>query len=149
MKRAEKAKLIVKLLNQYIPRPKIPLDHKNHYTLLIAVLLSAQTTDVGVNQVTPILFAKASTPKSMVKLTVVEIQMIIRSCGLAPRKARAIWELSKILLETHHGQVPDTFEELEALSLTAIQKLANGDFLVDELEDFFPFSLHPCRNLGL
>ena len=115
MKRAEKAELVHKTLKHYIPHPKIPLDHTSHYTLLIAVLLSAQCTDERVNKTTPILFAKAKTPAEMIKLTISQIENIIRPCGLAPRKSKAIWHLSKILLESHHGRVPKTFEELEAL----------------------------------
>ncbi|NGX53862.1 MAG: Endonuclease III [Chlamydiae bacterium] len=115
MQKSERVKIVTAVLNKYCPRPKVPLNHKSNYTLLIAVLLSAQTTDERVNLVTPKLFAKASTPKAMVKLSVKEIQEIIQTCGLAPKKARAIWELSNILIEQHHGRVPDSFEELEAL----------------------------------
>ncbi|NGX55354.1 MAG: Endonuclease III [Chlamydiae bacterium] len=115
MRKEERAKIVSEVLNKYYPRPKVPLKHKSTYTLLIAVLLSAQTTDERVNLVTPKLFAKASTPKAMVKLTVKEIQEIIQTCGLAPKKAHAIWGLSNILIEKHRGRVPDTFEDLEAL----------------------------------
>lgn len=106
---------IQKLLDQYVPDPKIPLKHRSHYTLLIAVLLSAQATDASVNKITPLLFAKASTPEQMLKLTVAQIEKIIKPIGLAPRKARAIRELSKILVEQHKGKVPRTFKDLEAL----------------------------------
>ena len=106
---------IQRVLDQYIPDPQIPLKHKSHYTLLIAVLLSAQATDASVNKITPLLFAKASTPEQMIKLTVAQIEKIIKPIGLAPRKAKAIWELSKILVEKHKGKVPRTFKELEAL----------------------------------
>jgi endonuclease-3 len=91
------------------------LEHKDAYTMLIAVLLSAQCTDKRVNQITPLLFAKADTPKRMVQLSVEEIEGIIRPCGLAPAKSKAIHRLSEILLEKHNGKVPDTFEELEQL----------------------------------
>jgi len=111
----EKAKKIRTILEKLYPEPPIPLLHSDSYTLLIAVLLSAQCTDARVNTITPLLFKKANTPQKMIQLDVAEIQAIIRPCGLAPRKAKAIWGLSQILLEKHQGQVPDTFEDLEAL----------------------------------
>lgn len=111
----QKANLIQKILNQLFPDPQIPLKHSSPYTLLIAVLLSARCTDERVNKVTPVLFAKAKTPAQMIKLSIPEIQSIIRTCGLSPQKAKAIWQLSKDLLENHHGKVPQTFEELEEL----------------------------------
>ena len=98
-----------------MPEIPIPLDHKDPYTLLIAVLLSAQSTDVRVNKITPILFARASTPTEMVKLTVEEIRDIIRPVGLSPMKSKGIYGLSKILIEKHQGKVPKDFEALEAL----------------------------------
>src|SRR5262249_12780032 len=98
MLKKEKAEKIRKILDRLYPQPPIPLHHKDHYTLLIAVLLSAQCTDARVNMITPKLFAKASTPEKMVKLSIEEIEEIIHPCGLAPRKAKAIWELSKIIL---------------------------------------------------
>ncbi len=107
--------VVRRILNEYFPDPAIPLQHESPYTLLIAVLLSAQSTDAMVNRITPELFAKASTPEEMVKLTVVLIQKIIRPIGLSPKKARAIHTLSQLLIERHEGQVPETFEELEAL----------------------------------
>ncbi|CUI17927.1 endonuclease III [Candidatus Protochlamydia naegleriophila] len=109
------AKKIQKILNEIYPEPPIPLQHRDSYTLLIAVLLSAHCTDARVNKVTPVLFAKASTPEEMVKLSVEEIENIIRTCGLGPRKSKAIWELSHILINEHQGKVPDSFEALEAL----------------------------------
>lgn len=109
------AKKIAKILDEHFPSPPIPLHHKDAYTLLIAVLLSAQCTDERVNKVTPALFAKASTPKQMIKLSVAEIEELIRSCGLSKRKAESIWSLSKILVEKYHGKVPKSFEELEEL----------------------------------
>lgn len=115
MNRKQKASKIQKILNQLYPEPAIPLSHKDHYTLLIAVLLSAQCTDARVNEVTPLLFAKGSTPEEMIQLSVQEIQKIIHSCGLAPRKAQAIWDLSHLLLENHEGKVPNSFEALENL----------------------------------
>lgn len=103
------------ILDQYFPHPEIPLQHKDPYTLLIAVLLSAQCTDLRVNQVTPLLFAKASTPEQMAELSEEEICECIRSCGLAPTKAKAIRELSKILAAQYAGIVPASFEALESL----------------------------------
>lgn len=111
----ERAAEIGRRLEAMYPETPIPLQHADAYTLLIAVLLSAQCTDERVNKVTPFLFAKADTPQAMVKLQVSEIEDIIRPCGLAPRKSKAIWELSEILLDTHAGEVPQSFEALEAL----------------------------------
>jgi endonuclease III len=115
MRKKDRAILIKKTLNKLYPHPKIPLKHTSHYTLLIAVLLSAQCTDARVNEITPKLFAKAKTPKAMIKLTIAEIEKIIRPCGLSNSKAKAIWNLSKQLLDEHGGKVPCTFKELEAL----------------------------------
>lgn len=115
MKKKEKAQQIAKILQDLFPNPPIPLQHQDSYTLLIAVLLSAQCTDERVNKVTPALFARAKTPEQMILLTPKEIEEYIRTCGLAPRKSQAIWELSHIILEKHKGQVPQSFEELEAL----------------------------------
>jgi endonuclease-3 len=102
-------------LQKLYPEPPVPLDHTDPYTLLIAVLLSAQCTDERVNQVTPHLFAKARSPEAMVKLSVDEIRQIIRPCGLSPQKSKAIHRLSEILIADHHGEVPADFEALEAL----------------------------------
>lgn len=110
-----KIKKISAILQELYPSPEIPLLHKDPYTLLIAVLLSAQCTDKRVNLITPILFAKASNPTQMIKLTPQAIEEIIRPCGLAPRKSIAIWTLSKMILEKFQGKVPQTFEELETL----------------------------------
>ncbi|MEM9400371.1 MAG: endonuclease III [Verrucomicrobiota bacterium] len=115
MKKSERADYILKKLDALYPEPPIPLDHKDPYTLLIAVLLSAQCTDVRVNQVTPSLFKKADTPQKMISLTVDEINAIVRPCGLAPRKAKAIYDLSHILIDEHDAQVPANFDDLEAL----------------------------------
>jgi endonuclease-3 len=115
MNKKERAKKIHKILDELYPHPFVPLLHKDAYTLLIAVLLSAQCTDKRVNMVTPQLFAKASTPEDMIQLTPDEIETIIRPCGLAPTKAKAIWNLSKIIIEKHHGKVPRTFMDLEHL----------------------------------
>lgn len=115
MTKKERAALILKRLNELYPNPPIPLDHSDSYTLLIAVLLSAQCTDKRVNLITPLLFARAKTPQEMLKLKTEEIQAIIRPCGLSPQKAKAISGLSKILVEKYKGQVPRTLEELEEL----------------------------------
>lgn len=115
MTRQEKADRILALLDELYPQTDVPLDHVNAYTLLVAVLLSAQCTDARVNQVTPQLFALASSPEEMIQLDVSTIQGIIRPCGLSPTKAKNIYALSHILLDEHDGQVPDTFEALEAL----------------------------------
>ncbi len=115
MLREERAKLIHRELERLFPETPIPLQHRDAYTLLIAVLLSAQCTDVRVNQITPKLFARAATPAAMIKLSVQEIEDIIRPCGLAPRKARSIWQLSHLIIERHGGRVPESFADLEAL----------------------------------
>ena len=115
MNRRERAAYIRRRLEELYPTTQIPLDHRDPFTLLIAVVLSAQCTDKKVNQVTPRLFALADTPAAMARLSVAEIQAVIRPLGLAPRKAKAIAELSQILVAQHAGGVPDTFEELEAL----------------------------------
>ena len=106
---------IANILEKLYPETPIPLNHKDTYTLLIAVLLSAQCTDERVNKITPILFAKADNPFDMIKLSVEEIKTIIRPCGLSPRKSKAIHELSKIIIEKHQGIVPNSFEYLEEL----------------------------------
>jgi endonuclease III len=110
-----RVKFIQEALDHYFPQPPIPLKHTSPYTLLIAVLLSARSTDARVNEVTPQLFSMAKTPEEMVRLEVAEIQRIIRPCGLSPQKAKAIHTLSQILIDFHQSQVPGTFEELEAL----------------------------------
>ena len=115
MKRLEKAAKIHSILDELYEDPPIPLDHKDPYTLLVSVLLSAQTTDKRVNLVTPELFRRGPTPQKMVKLEVDEILSSIRTCGLAPGKARNIHALSKILLDKHGGRVPADMEQLEAL----------------------------------
>lgn len=115
MLRKERAAYIQNRLQQLYPETPIPLDHKDPYTLLIAVLLSAQCTDVRVNQITPLLFARADTPRDMVKLSVEEIKEIIRPCGLSPMKSKGIAGLSQILLDEHGGEVPADIKALEAL----------------------------------
>ncbi|MFY7728434.1 MAG: endonuclease III domain-containing protein [Flavobacterium sp.] len=115
MTKSQKAAFVIKTLDELYPSIPIPLDHKDPYTLLIAVLMSAQSTDVRVNLITPLLFERADNPKMMVKLDIDEIREIIKPVGLSPAKAKAIHGLSEILLEKHNGEVPQTFEELEAL----------------------------------
>jgi endonuclease-3 len=115
MTKKDKAKFIIKSLEELYPETPVPLDHRDAYTLLIAVLLSAQCTDVRVNQITPLLFARASNPREMVKLSVDEIRSMIKPCGLSPKKSKAIHELSQILIDKHNGEVPNTLDELEAL----------------------------------
>lgn len=115
MNKAEKVAFVIQKLEEIYPTIPIPLDHKDPYTLLIAVLLSAQSTDVRVNKITPLLFAKADNPTDMVKLSVEEIRAIIKPVGLSPMKSKGIHGLSEILLEKHNGEVPKSFEALEAL----------------------------------
>lgn len=139
MNKKEKAAKIAGILEELYPNPPIPLKHTSPYTLLIAVLLSAQCTDERVNKITPLLFKKAKTPQEMVKLKVKDIEDIIRPCGLAPRKAKAISELSRILLDQHDGKVPNSLEELEKLpgvghktaSVVMIQAFNTPAFPVD------------------
>ena len=115
MKKLEKVQYIQNKLAELYPNPPVPLDHTDPYTLLIAVLLSAQCTDERVNQITPILFAKADNPYDMVKMTVDEIKEIIKPCGLSPMKSNGIYNLSKIIIEDHDGKVPQNFDDLEKL----------------------------------
>jgi len=114
MTKKERANFVITTLKELYPTIPIPLDHKDAYTLLIAVLLSAQCTDVRVNQITPLLFAKADNPYDMIKMTVEEIQDIIRPCGLSPMKSKGIYGLSKILIDNYNGEVPQSFEALES-----------------------------------
>jgi endonuclease-3 len=137
--RAEKARKIEKILDRLHPQPAVPLRHEDPFTLLVAVLLSAQTTDDRVNKVTPALFARARTPAEMAKLSEKEILKLIHTCGLAPQKAKALRGLSKILVERYGGRVPDTLEELEALpgvghktaSVVMVQAFGKPAFPVD------------------
>ena len=115
MKKTDKINFIIKTLEDLFPEVSVPLDHKDPYTLLIAVLLSAQSTDAGVNKITPILFKKADNPYDMIKLSVDEIRDIIRPVGLSPMKSKGIFGLSKILIEKHNGKVPKNIEDLEKL----------------------------------
>jgi len=115
MNKKERVQFITDKLESLYPETPIPLDHSDAYTLLIAVLLSAQCTDKRVNLITPLLFKKANTPQKMVKLSIDEIRDIIKPCGLSPMKSKAIFNLSQIILDKHKGKVPNTFVDLEAL----------------------------------
>jgi endonuclease-3 len=114
MKKKEKAQFIIHSLERLYPNPLIPLHHKDPYTLLIAVLLSAQCTDERVNKITPILFSHADCPNDMIKMDISQIKDIIKPCGLSPMKSKGIYELSRIIVEKYNGVVPNTFEELES-----------------------------------
>lgn len=115
MTKKEKAAAILRILDRLYPKVDTPLQHRDAYTLLISVLLSAQCTDERVNKVTPLLFSRADNPNDMIKMSADEIREIIKPCGLSPMKSKGIYGLSKILIEKYQGQVPGTFEELEAL----------------------------------
>jgi len=115
MTKAEKVKFVINTLQNIYPEIPVPLNHKDPYTLLIAVLLSAQSTDVRVNEITPLLFAQADNPYDMIRLSVDEIREIIKPVGLSPMKSKGIYGLSKILIEQHNGNVPKTYEDLEEL----------------------------------
>ena len=115
MKKKDKVNYLIDELEKLYPHTPIPLDHKDSYTLLIAVLLSAQCTDKRVNKITPLLFDQADNPFDMVKLSVHQIRDIIRPCGLSPRKSQSIYDLSLIIINEHDGKVPDSFDELEEL----------------------------------
>ncbi len=116
MKLSDKTKFVISVLNELYPEPEIPLEHENNFTFLVAVMLSAQSTDKKVNQITPKLFAKANTPEKMDKLSEKEIRTLIREIGLAPTKSKNIKKTCKQLLEKHGGEIPDNFEELEELA---------------------------------
>lgn len=139
MNKKEKAKVIIEILEKLFPHPDIPLSHKDPYTLLIAVLLSAQCTDARVNLVTPFLFARADTPEKMIAVPIHEIEELIRSCGFYRNKAKAISSLSKILVEKFNGKVPSNLEDLESLpgvghktaSVVLIQAFNTPAFPVD------------------
>jgi len=115
MTKQEKVDFVINTLNTLYPEIPIPLDHKDPYTLLVAVLLSAQCTDIRVNKITPLLFAKADNPYDMIKMSVEEIKDIIRPCGLSPMKSKGIYGLSHILIDKYNGEVPQSFKALEAL----------------------------------
>ena len=115
MKKEEKIQYVINELEKLYPKTPIPLNHKDNYTLLIAVLLSAQCTDERVNKITPLLFSKADNPFDMIKLSTEQIKAIIRPCGLSPRKSKAIYELSSIIIQKHNGKVPKDINQLEEL----------------------------------
>lgn len=115
MLKKERANYVLKRLEELYPETPIPLDHTDAYTLLVAVLLSAQCTDERVNKITPGLFARANNPADMAKVPVEEIRELIKPCGLSPRKSKAISVLSQMIMDNHGGEVPQSFEELEAL----------------------------------
>ena len=139
MTKQEKVRIIIDSLDRLYPQTPIPLRHRDPYTLLIAVLLSAQSTDARVNTVTPELFSRANTPEKMVQLSAEEIETIVRPCGLAPRKSKAIWELSRILVDEYEGQVPPDMNALERLpgvghktaSVVMAQAFGEATFPVD------------------
>ncbi len=139
MKKSDKVTFILKMLEKLYPNPEIPLMHKDAYTLLVSVLLSAQCTDARVNTVTPKLFSLADSPEKMVKLSIDKILSIVRVCGLGPAKSKAIYNLSVLLIKNHKGVVPHTLAELEALpgvghktaSVVMIQAFNTPAFPVD------------------
>lgn len=139
MKKKDRVQLIQQTLDRLYPAPPIPLRHHDPYTLLIAVLLSAQCTDQRVNIVTEELFPLADTPQKMVELSIQQIREVIRPCGLSPTKSKAIWNLSQILIDEHEGNVPESFEDLEALpgvghktaSVVMAQAFGHSAFPVD------------------
>jgi endonuclease-3 len=144
MTKKQIAHKIQQILDKLYPAPPIPLQHKDSYTLLIAVLLSAHCTDARVNKVTPELFAEADTPEAMIRLTVEEIENIIRPCGLWQRKAKAIWELSYKLIHEYGGDVPDSFEALESLPGVG-HKTASVVMSQAFHQDAFPVDTHIHR----
>jgi len=146
MKKKEKINFIISTLEDLYPETPIPLNHKDSYTLLIAVLLSARCTDERVNQVTPFLFNKADTPEKMIKMSVEEIRQIIRPCGLSPQKSKAIYGLSRILIDEHNSLVPDNFEDLEALPGVG-HKTASVVMCQAFGKDAFPVDTHIFRLL--
>ncbi|GHA32473.1 endonuclease III [Salinimicrobium marinum] len=144
MNKQEKVQFVIDTLKEKYPTVPIPLDHKDPYTLLIAVLLSAQSTDVRVNQITPLLFAKADNPYAMIRMTVDEIRDIIKPVGLSPMKSKGIHGLSKILIEKHNGQVPadiDALEELPAVGHKTASVVMSQAFNVPS----FPVDTHIHR----
>ena len=146
MKKKEKINFIISTLEDLYPETPIPLNHKDSYTLLIAVLLSARCTDERVNQVTPHLFEKANTPEKMIQMSVEDIRQIIRPCGLSPQKSKAIFGLSRILIDKHNSIVPDNFEDLEALPGVG-HKTASVVMCQAFGKDAFPVDTHIFRLL--
>ena len=144
MRKSDKVQIVLSTLQRLYPDPSIPLDSRDPFTHLIAVLLSAQCTDARVNTVTPALFKRADRPQKMVKLEVGDIEKIIRPCGLAPRKSQAIWELSQILLDEHGGEVPANLEALERLPGVG-HKTAQGVMAQNFGVSTFPVDTHIHR----
>ena len=145
MKRSEKSTKILSKLNELYPNPQIPLIHNNPFTLLVAVMLSAQSTDKKVNQVTPILFAVAKTPAEMVKLKVEHIEQLIREIGLAPTKAKNIHRMSQQLIDTYQGEVPEKLEEMETWdSIAVLSCLSEFDDQMEIIVD--GQELADCKN---
>ena len=146
MNKKEKINFIISTLEDLYPETPIPLNHRDPYTLLIAVLLSARCTDERVNQVTPHLFEKADSPEKMIQMSVDQIRQIIRPCGLSPQKSKAIFGLSKILIDRHNSVVPDNFEDLEALPGVG-HKTASVVMCQAFGKDAFPVDTHIFRLL--
>ena len=131
MKLKEKVDFIINKLEEIYPTLDIPLNHKDPYTLLIAVLMSAQSTDKKVNQITPLLFKKADNPFDMIKLSIEEIRNIIKPVGLSPTKSKGIWNLSKILIKKYNGKVPKDIEKLDKL-IKSLNKMVDGK--IDDIQ---------------
>ena len=144
MNKKERIQFAIDTLEELYPNPPVPLTHKDPYTLLIAVLLSAQCTDARVNLITPLLFEKADNPYDMIKMSKEEIQDIIRPCGLSPMKSKGIYELSHILINKYGGEVPASFEALEALPAVG-HKTASVVMSVAFNEPAFPVDTHIHR----
>jgi DNA-(apurinic or apyrimidinic site) lyase len=144
MNKKERIQFAIDTLEELYPNPPVPLIHKDPYTLLIAVLLSAQCTDARVNLITPLLFEKADNPYDMIKMSKEEIQDIIRPCGLSPMKSKGIYELSHILINKYGGEVPASFEALEALPAVG-HKTASVVMSVAFNEPAFPVDTHIHR----
>ena len=145
MRKIERAQQIAQILDRHFPNPPIPLKHKDHYTLLVAVLLSAQCTDERVNKITPRLFSQADNPADMVQLGVASIADIIRPCGLTPMKSKGIFGLSKILLDKYDGHVPDDIDKLEELPGVG-HKTASVVMCQAFNQPAFPVDTHIHRN---
>ncbi|PDH39912.1 MAG: endonuclease III [Rhodothermaeota bacterium MED-G19] len=144
MKKKDKVEFVIQTLEKLYPKTSIPLNHKNPYTLLIAVLLSAQSTDAGVNKITPKLFEKADNPHDMIKLSVPEIREIIKPVGLSPMKSKGIYGLSKIIINKHNGKVPCDLESLESLPAVG-HKTASVVMSQAFGEPMFPVDTHIHR----
>lgn len=144
MNKKQRAEIILKILNKYFKNPKIPLKHKDPYTLLIATILSCQSTDKIVNKISPILFKKAPSLKKMANLSIKEIEKIIKPCGLFVTKARNILKLSKILIKNHNSKIPKTFKELEKLPGVG-HKTASVVLAFAFNKDTFPIDTHIKR----